>query len=475
MRPSYFPSFSPSINPSASPIVVPSYTPSVFVCPTMFPSYQSNKFPSFSPSIYPSIIPSESPSLKLSPTPSTSHSPSFASHWEQIGADINGETDYEEMGTSVSTNLDGSVVAIGAPKKNSNGVNSGQVRVYKWENHQWTLMGGDLNGREAKARFGRSLSLSGDGLILGCGGQQFSSGNGYIQIYEYVNNTWAQRGSDIDGEGFDDYFGADIRLSDNGTIIAAGARKNDGNGTDSGHVRVYEWGGTSWSQIGSDIDGDASGDKSGWAIDLSAAGDTVAIGARHSGYVKIYTWSGIAWGQKGSDIHGNTNSDAFGIGISLSSDANTVAIGGYLNDGNGSDAGHVRAYQWSGSAWVQVGSDIEGDSAGDTFGHSVSLSSNGHILAIGSPSYNTPEISSGYVRIFKLSNNLWVQISDDIVGEADGDSFGFEVCLSSDGHTLVIGGPLNDGCGTDCGHVRVFDLYEPPTSFPSNSPSIAPN
>ena len=42
-----------------------------------------------------------------------------------------------------------------------------------------------------------------------------------------------------------------------------------------------------------------------------------------------------------------------------------VAIGAYGNDGNGSDAGHVRLYAWDGSSWVQRGSDIDGEAAGD--------------------------------------------------------------------------------------------------------------
>ena len=40
-----------------------------------------------------------------------------------------------------------------------------------------------------------------------------------------------------------------------------------------------------------------------------------------------------------------------------------VAIGAYGNDGNGSDAGHVRLYAWDGSSWVQRGSDIDGEAA----------------------------------------------------------------------------------------------------------------
>ena len=38
---------------------------------------------------------------------------------------------------------------------------------------------------------------------------------------------------------------------------------NDGNGTDAGHVRVYENVSGTWTQMGSDIDGEAAGDQSG--------------------------------------------------------------------------------------------------------------------------------------------------------------------------------------------------------------------
>ena len=46
-------------------------------------------------------------------------------------------------------------------------------------------------------------------------------------------------------------------------MVAIGASSNDGNGIDSGHVRLYAWDGSSWVQRGSDIDGEAAGDLSG--------------------------------------------------------------------------------------------------------------------------------------------------------------------------------------------------------------------
>ena len=50
---------------------------------------------------------------------------------------------------------------------------------------------------------------------------------------------------------------------------------------------------------------------------------------------------------------------------------------------DGLNIGHVRVYGWNGSAWVQKGADIDGEDFSDMSGVSVSLSSDGTIVAIG--------------------------------------------------------------------------------------------
>ncbi len=49
--------------------------------------------------------------------------------------------------------------------------------------------------------------------------------------------------------------------------------------------------------------------------------------------------------QLGSDIDGEAASDQSGYSVSMNSAGDRIAIGAYLNDGTGSDAGHVRIYQ----------------------------------------------------------------------------------------------------------------------------------
>ena len=166
-----------------------------------------------------------------------------------------------------------------------------------------------------------------------------------------------QLGSDIDGEAAGDksaQYG--ISQSSDGSIVAIGAWENDGNGTSSGHVRVYEYD-TSWVQLGADIDGEAAGDYSGAAVSLSSDGDIVAIGAAGNkdngtlfgtgaGHVRVYEYNSGSWSQLGADIDGEAAGDQSGHTVALSSDADTVIVscGAGSNNGNGAYSGHVRVY-----------------------------------------------------------------------------------------------------------------------------------
>ena len=48
--------------------------------------------------------------------------------------------------------------------------------------------------------------------------------------------------------------------------------------------------------------------------------------------------------------------------VSLSSDGSVVAIGApYGNDENGQGSGHVRIYQNISGTWTQIGDDIDGE------------------------------------------------------------------------------------------------------------------
>ena len=121
--------------------------------------------------------------------------------------------------------------------------------------------------------------------------------------------------------------------------MAIGAPQNGANS--EGHVRVYDWDGTAWTQRGADLDGLALGDAAGSAVSLAPDGNTVAFtapgrdaGVSNVGSTSVYDWDGTAWVQRGSEILGESPSDFSGNSLSLSADANTVAIGASWNDGD---------------------------------------------------------------------------------------------------------------------------------------------
>ena len=63
--------------------------------------------------------------------------------------------------------------------------------------------------------------------------------------------------------------------------MAIGATDNDGADAGAGHVRIFEYTDEAkgWTQMGKDIDGESSGDRSGESVSLSSDGRTLAIGA----------------------------------------------------------------------------------------------------------------------------------------------------------------------------------------------------
>ena len=84
-------------------------------------------------------------------------------------------------------------------------------------------------------------------------------------------SVWSQIGSNIVGEAIGDNSGAwtSVSLSADGSIVAIGAHHNDGNGKKSGHVRIYQNIGGSWTQVGADIEGEAAYDNSCHSISQS--------------------------------------------------------------------------------------------------------------------------------------------------------------------------------------------------------------
>ena len=361
----------------------------------------------------------------------------------QIGQDIpGGEFWYD---TALSSY--GNTVAVGAP-------NSGHTRVYEETSGVWTQIGQDI------PVIGYSVALSSFGNIVAMG-DPFSNGNGAnsgrVGVYEFDMGVWKQKGHNIDGKSAGEQNGFSVSLSSNGNVVAIGAPYKAWQGdifNPSGTVRVYNYSNISgvWTQIGQDIDGEGFQYYSGTSISLSSDGSILAIGTifeAGTGVVRVYKNISAVWTQIGNTIYGEGNSDRFGRSVSLSSDGNVLAVGGYLNDEKGLNAGHARVYQNISGVWTQIGDDIDGEAAHDNSGFSVSLSADGNMIAIGALMPTPPAIPTGGTRIYTNISNVWTKMFKDI-------DYGYYVSLSANGERVAV---------KAAGITQVYDL----TKSSSNS------
>ncbi len=251
---------------------------------------------------------------------------------------------------------------------------------------QWSQHGEDIDGISNGDKSGYTVSFSSDGSMLAIGAPNSSGGGsnrGTTRVFRDIKGTWTQVGGDIHGESDFDQSGWSIALSADGSKVAISSIYNKDNGA-QGHVRIFQLKENKWAQLGEDIDGEAEGDNSGTSISLSANGDKIAIGAPNNaggglqrGHLRVYQFDGAAWRQLGADIDGEADNDNFGSSVSLSGDGFRIAAGSINNEGGGTQRGHVRLYQFDGTNWAQLGADLEGEVDNDYFGSSVSLSYDG--------------------------------------------------------------------------------------------------
>jgi hypothetical protein len=325
--------------------------------------------------------------------------------WTQQGADIDGEANGDESGRSVSLSADGLTVAIGAPY---NAGGRGHVRVYKNISGTWTQLGVDIDGESNTDNSGYSVSLSSDGLTVAIGAPSgtYFSFRGHVRVYKNISGTWMKQGADIDGEADNDASGQSVSLSADGLNVAIGSPNNSGGGWgwSRGHVRVFKYISDTWTKQGANISGEEDSDLSGQSVSLSADGLTVAIGAPGNynnsgfdrGHVRVYKKINGIWTQQGTAINRKMDVDWLGWAVSLSSDGLTVAIGAFTR---------VRVYKNINSTWTQQGSDLDGEVGVGSM--SVSLAADGLTVASGWP-YYTPDVGNkrGHVSVYQCNSNV---------------------------------------------------------------------
>lgn len=250
-------------------------------------------------------------------------------------------------------------------------------------------------------------------------------------------------------------FGTSLELSDDGLTLVVGKADL----VDEDVTRVYRYDtvlGT-WEQLGEDIVEPGS-DIAGFSVAISGDGNVIAIGDHgyyyYAGRVRVYEFNNVGWINRGNPLDGSSTPDELGFGhsISLSQNGNVVACGGpEETDFERPFTGSVQVFKWNAGAndWIPLGRQLFGTTSSfDNFGYSVSISDDetNPRVAVGAPNANIDGfLESGSVTIWEYDGLDWNQVGPTIVGQpASYQRLGSAVSIAGDGTHVAVGEP-NDG------------------------------
>ena len=258
--------------------------------------------------------------------------------------------------------------------------------------------------------------------------------------------------------GNDEIVGDSVATNKDGSIIAVGDPNENSSTWD---FRVFRWNENSseFEQMGSDITNNVTSVS---FISISDDGSKIAVGvpsnSSYLGHCRVYEFHEDldSWSRMGQDIDGEIRSGNFGHSVSLSGNGIVLAIGSPLANDN---FGSVNTYSFNGSNWVQLGAMIGGEQKG-LLGYSISLDLNGTVIAVGGRRRPGPDVlvGAGQVQVYRFINDNWSPLGNRMSGLDYYDRFGLSVDITGDGKRIVVGSPFHDGGGYNNGKVEVFDF-----------------
>ncbi len=267
----------------------------------------------------------------------------------------NPETD-EYFGRSVA--IDGDVIVVGAYGDNSF---RGSAYVFVKPDTGWANMTQTAKLKSSVEQdgddFGKSVSISGDVIAIGAYQDDYTGLNncGSVYIYEKPTDGWVST-SDYDYKktAFDkeaeDKFGRSVAIDGNTLVVGA-----YGKNSDAGVAYVFEYDGSAWNSVGKLIPTDAdAGDLFGISADIK--GDAIIIGAYENNYGSV-TKSGSAYvfnkpASGWEDMNETqlifasdySSYDRFGLSVAITDEH--ISVGSYLSNASGTNSGSAYWYKY---------------------------------------------------------------------------------------------------------------------------------
>ena len=325
--------------------------------------------------------------------------------------------------------------------------------------------GGDVLGFEAGQQSGWAVTLNNSGTRLAVGEFETNGGEGSVRVFDYNGATWTQVGDTLRGSAVNRQFGFNVVLSDDGNTLAVGIQRSDSIGPDVGAAAIYSWDGSNWAEINM-VFGSLQDSLFGRYMDLSNDGQYLVIGSPHndlngsnSGAVYSYAFNGAFYETLNDTLFGSP-SDEFGGSVAINSDGSRLAVGSpKWSDGVLDSIGKVEFYDRSVDVWNATGVSVSSGRASSEFGSDIALNAQGDRLVVGSYLDDLGGVNTGATMVYEeVGGGTWSQIGSDLRGEDFGDGAGIAVGMDNAGERIVVGAPFNPGGGNFSGHMRMYEL-----------------
>lgn len=224
--------------------------------------------------------------------------------------------------------------------------NAGGVLAYgiaEWNGSIWSALGSGLTFNGSQVGQVDALAVSGNNLFAG-GTFTVAGGVPALCIAQWNGSTWSALGSGIDGDVY--------ALAASGNNLFVAGYFDSAGGIPANNIA--QWNGSTWSTLSSGLinSGIPTATVSALAVsgnNLFAGGGFNTAGGTPANY--IAEWNGSSWSALGSGMNS--------VVLCLAVSGNTLYAGGQFTDAGGVPASYIA--QWNDSSWSAVGSGLNGD------------------------------------------------------------------------------------------------------------------
>ncbi len=299
----------------------------------------------------------------------------------------------------------------------------GVQNLAQWDGTNWSAWAADNNGMSSAIY---ALAPASDALYAG--GLFYTAGRTVAsQVARWDGSNWSALGAGIVGKV--PIIGRVAALALNGSdFYVGGAFTNAGGITIS---NLAKWNGTSWSAVGTGMNGGV------WAIasdgaNVYAGGAFTTVGGVSANY--IAKWNGSTWSALGLGL--NTTVTAVAIG------SDGIYAGGSFTTAGGTNANRIA--RWDGVNWLPLGSGTTNGVDGNVAAIAVS----GSTVYVGGSFANAGGLPASMVA--KWDGTSWSNLGTGIQGAS-------VYALAVVGSRLYVGGQFTTAGGLSTTNVACWD------------------